>query len=181
MVGDVVLSPEELLARAAANVKSGKTAANASAVQKLLAQRDTPIEDTIELSPVQKILQAKEAQEAKASESYFDSDEFLQLKANQLRAQLAIYSNVPGLDPTGAVLNGIEAEIRDILEKQQAKLNETLEKSDEAQAKLAEQERLAGLAPVSAEDMLAKVQGTAEKKKISDAAQKLLDGLDIKA
>ncbi len=178
MVSDAVLSVEELLARSAAAVKSGKSTANLSAVGKLLAARDTPIEDTVDISPVQKILQAQEADKA-AKTNYFDSDDFLRLKISQLRSQLAIYTTVPGLDANGAIVGGIEAEIRDIIGKQQATIQESLSKADEAKATLDEQERLKALAGPTPEELLAKIQGTAAKDPISDAAQKLLDNLDI--
>lgn len=178
MVGDVSpLTVEEMLARSAANVKSGKTAANASAVQKLLAKNgDVDPEDIVELSPVQKIIQ-QQKEEADKVESYFDSDEFLQLKISQLRGQLAIYTTLPGLDPNGAVIGGIEAEIKDIISKQQDKLAEATKKSDEAEAKLKEQEAQKALEEgiLSADDMLDRLNGKTKTTTLSKEAQALLD------
>lgn len=174
MVSDAVLSVEELLARSAAAVKSGKLSKNASAVEKLLAQRDTPIEDTIDLSPVGKLLQAQKKTAAK-QENYFESDDYLRLKVSQLRQQLAIYTNLPGLDPNGAVVGGIEAEIRDLIGKQQAQLAEANKKTKEAEEKLAEQERLKALALPSPEDLLKKLRGEAEPEPLSKEVQALLD------
>ncbi|MCB9996573.1 MAG: hypothetical protein H6869_09075 [Rhodospirillales bacterium] len=170
-----VLSAEEMLARAAKNVASGKTTANQSAVQKLLAQRDTPIEDTVELSGVQKLLQAREAQDAERAVPYTEQDWFLELKVNQLRAQLAIYSAVPGLDSNGAVLSGIEAEIKDIIEKQQAKLQESLSKADDAQAALEEQDRLRAAELFTPEQLLDRLNGNGQKTELSAEAKALLD------
>lgn len=179
MVGDVTsggpLSVEDMLARSASAVKSGNTSANQSAVQKLLAQRDAPLEDTVSLSPVQKILAAQEKEAADKQESYFDSDAFLRLKINQLRGQLALYSTLPGLDPNGAVMGGIEAEIKGIIQKQQATLKESQTKADEAKAKLEEQERLKAAALPSPETLLARVGGTEPKPAISKEAQAMLD------
>lgn len=146
------LTAEELLARSAAAVKSGKTKGNMSAVEKLLAEHGEPV-DTVSLSPVQKILQAKQKAESD-KENYFESDDYLRLKVSQLRAQLAVYSNLPGLDPSGAVMGGIEAEIRDIISKQQAALAESNKKAAEAEAKLKEQEAAKALALPSPDELI---------------------------
>lgn len=146
------LTADEMLARSAAAVKSGKTSGKMSAVEKLLAENGDP-EDTVQLSPVQKILQAKEKAESK-TKNYFESDDYLRMKVGQLRAQLAVYSNLPGLDPNGAVMAGIEAEIRGIIEKQQATLAESQKTADEAKAKLEEAERLKALALPSPDDLI---------------------------
>ena len=170
-----VLSAEEMLARASKNVATKKTSANMSAVEKLLAQRDTPIEDTVDISPVQKLLQERTAREEEKAVPYTEQDWFLDLKINQLRSQLALYSTVPGLDSGGAIMAGIEAEIKELYAKQQAQIQESLDKSAEAEEKLAEQERLKALELPSAEELLARVQGTAPKQKLSDEAKALLD------
>jgi len=168
------LSVEDLLARSAAAVKSGKTSKNMSAVEKLLAENGEGITDTVNLSPVQKILTAQKADTEK-KENYFESDDYMKLKVNQLRAQLAIYSNLPGLDPNGAIMGGIEAEIRDIIGKQQEKLAEANKKSAEAEAKLKEQEEAKANALPTAEELLAKVKGTAKPEPLSKEVQALLD------
>lgn len=178
MVSDVgPLTPEEMLARSAKNVSSGNTSKPKSAVEKLLAERETPLEDQVDISPVQRLLNEREAKAKEKAIPYTEQDWFLQLKINQLRAQLATYSSVPGLDPTGAAMSSIEAEIRDIISKQQATLQESLKKADEAKAKLAEQDRLKALEGPSPEELLAAVQGTAPKATISKEAQALLDKL----
>ena len=176
MVSDVggVLTAEQMLERSRKNVASGKTTANMSAVEKLLAQRETPIEDTVQLSPVQKIIQAQK-KTAEKKENYFESDAYMELKVQQLRGQLALYSTLPGLDPNGGVMAGIEAEIKGIIEQQQTKLKETLDKGKAKEDELkAKQEALAAEL-VSPDDMLARVQGKEQKETISDAAKKLLD------
>ena len=176
MVSDAVLSAEEMLARAAANVRSGNTTANQSQVQRLLAQRETPIEDTVDISPVQKILQ-QQAAEAEETVSYFESDDYLQLKVQQLQGQLAIYSTLPGLDPSGSILSSIEAEIRDLIAGQQEKLNEILERGEDADAQLREQEAARAAELKSADDLLATVRGENAPDAISDEAQALLDSV----
>ncbi len=168
------LTAEEMLARSAASVASGKTKANMSAVEKLLAENGEGITDTVNLSPVQKILQAQK-KDADKQENYFDSDDYLRLKINQLRGQLAIYSNLPGLDPNGAVMAGIEAEIKGIIEKQQATLAESNKKAAEAEAKLKEQELAKANALPTPDELLAKIQGTAKPPPLSKEVQALLD------
>ena len=176
MVSDVLLTPEEMIAKAAKAVETNTAGKNQnlSKVQQLLAGRE--FEDTVELSPVQKILQAQKA-EAESQESYFESDDFIRLKVDQLRSQLALYSTLPGLDPSGGAIAGIEAEIQSILEQQQEKLAESTSKADEAQAKLEEQ-RIAEAREAelfSAEELLARLNGETETEGLSDAAQALLD------
>lgn len=168
------LSPEELLARSAAAVKSGNTSKPKSAVEKLLAQRDEPLEDVADISPVAKLL-AQQEKSAKKIVNYFESDEYLRQKVSQLRGQLAIYTTLPGLDPSGAVVDGIEKEIKDLLKKQNATLQETLKKSKEAEAKLEEQKKLDALKLPSPKELLEKLQGTAKPDPLSKEVQALLD------
>ena len=165
-----VLTPEQMLANAAAAVKSGNTSKNQSAVQK----SDT--QDTVVLSPVEKVLQ-KQADDAKKVESYFDSDAYLEQKVSQLRGQLAIYTTLPGLDPSGSVVNGIGAEIKDLLSKQQDKLAASNQKAADAQAKLDEENKQKALDAeiTSSDDMLAKVQGKLKPAPLSQEVQALLD------
>ena len=170
-----VLSAEEMLSRSAKNVASGKNSKPKSAVEKLLAQRENPLEDIVDISPVQRLLKDREAKAKEKAVPYTEQDWFLQLKMNQLRAQLATYSSVPGLDPNGAAMNSIEAEIKSIIQKQQATLQESLKKADEAKAKLDEQERLKALEGPSPEELLARLNGTAKKPEMSKAVKAMLE------
>ena len=167
------LSAEELLARSAAAVKSGNTTKNQSAVQKLMAQCSSPIEDNVDLSDVQKLLKQQQ-KDAKKIVNYFESDDYIRMKVSQLRGQLAIYTSMPGLDPSGAVVGGIEAEVRAILKKQQAALQESTRKATAAQEKLKENDRLKALELPSASALLAKIQGTAKPPALSKEVQALL-------
>ncbi len=140
------LSVDELLARAAANAKN-RTPAGGSAVQKLLAGREDPV-DTVELSAVQKFLKEQEARNPAKKESYFDSDQYLNAKVVQLRFQLDFYSRLGG-DIGNSAMESIEKEIRGIIAQQQEKLKKT---NDEAAAKQkeldaanAEKNKFAGL------------------------------------
>lgn len=148
-VQDTILSVDELLSRSAAAVKSGRTNnKNLSAVQKLLAGREDP-EDTVELSPVARLLQEQEARDPSNQESYFESDAFLQAKVSQLRGQIATYSTLPGLDPDGSAMAGLTQQVNAIIQLQQDRLRETNEeaaaKQKELDEKNAEAARLASI------------------------------------
>lgn len=160
VAGSTVLSPEELLARSAEAVKN-KVPAGGSAVQKLLAQRDTPLEDTVDLSPVARLLKAQEAAKTKQkSENYFESDGYLRAKVVQLQFQLDFYSRIGGdLGESGVA--SVEAEIKGILQKQQAKLkaktDEAAAKQKELDAANADKNRFAGL--LTPDQLLKKASG----------------------
>ncbi len=181
-----VLTPEQMIANAreaAEAARQNRLRPGASEVERLLAERDTPL-DTVQLSPVERILQAREQEAQRAIDNnYFESDEYIQLKVNQLRSQLSIYSNLPGLDPTGGILDSIEAEIREILEKQAADLAESEAAAAEAEARIAEQERERANAALSPEEMLQRaadsVNGVTRPTEVTDAAQRLLDSLRV--
>lgn len=171
------LSAEEMLQRAAQNVASGNNSKPKSAVEKLLAEREAPLEDKVDISPVQRLLQEREARTKDKVTPYTEQDWFLRLKINQLRAQIHTYSTVPGLDPSGEIMAGIEKEVMAILKKQNDRLQESLKKGDEAKARLEEQKRLEALKGPSPADLLAKVQGKLKKPALSKEVQALLDKL----
>lgn len=129
--GDTVLSVDDLLARSAKAAASKSGSKNQSAVQKLLAGREDP-EDTVDLSPVARLVKQSEAQRAKTSTPFTEQDWYLKAKVSQLKAQIEIYSNLPGLDPSGAIMDSLSKEVRELVAKQQAKLKKS---SDEAAAK----------------------------------------------
>lgn len=176
VAGSTVLSPEELLARSAEAVKN-KVPAGGSEVQKLLAQRDTPLEDTVDLSPVARLLKVQEAQKAKQSENYFESDAYLRAKVVQLQFQLDFYSRIGGdLGESGVA--SVEAEIKGILQKQQTKLkaktDEAAAKQKELDAANAEKNRFAGL--LTPEQLLKKASGQSIAT-IDKAKQSAVDAL----
>lgn len=175
MVGDVtsggVLSVDEMLARSKEAVKSGKTTKNMSAVEKLLARREDPV-DTVDLSPVQKLLQRQKSK--KSGESFFESDAYLKMKVNQLHGQLAIYATLPGLDPDGSNMDRIQAEIQAIAQIQQSQFAEIEAKRLEAQAAQQDKDRLKALEGLSADDMLARLSGVAPKEELSSDVKNLL-------
>ena len=95
---------------------------------------------------------------------------------SQLRAQLQLYTTLPGLDPGGGIIGALEQEITELAQKQAAKFAKLDEETKAKQAELAEQKRLAALEPPSVEELLSKAKGTF-KPEISAEAKALLDKL----
>lgn len=134
-------------------------------------------------SPVQRLL--KQQQEAAdrlkqgSDEPYTEQEWYINAKVAQLKAQIYTYSNFPGLDPSGAIMDSLTAEVNDLVGKQQAKLKKS---QDEAAAKQAELDRLEEErknAPISAEELLERAKLRAEGKEpaseLSDEVKKLLE------
>lgn len=123
-------------AKAAAAAKAAGKKAGLSKVQQMLAGVEL---DTVQLSPVAKQLLAQQ-QAQPSSTPYTEQEWFVNAKISQLRAQIEIYSNLPGLDPSGSMMNALTAEVNGLVKKQQDELKATNAKADEAKAKLLEQE-----------------------------------------
>ena len=171
---DEIFSAEQLLARSKAAAANKGSSAGKSKIQQMLeGTEDTS--DRVDLSPVAKLLQAKQAEKAKTATPYTEQEWYTRAKVDQLRAQLAIYSSVPGLDPSGAVMSGIEAEIRSIIEGQQEKLKASTDEAAKKQAELAKLEAEKAAAPMSAEDMLKRARGESTDAPISAEVKALLD------
>ena len=84
------------------------------------------------LSPVARVLKEQEAAKPATTESFTESETFIRAKVAQLKAQINTYSTLPGLDPSGAVIDSLTKEVNDLVGKQQAKLKKS---QDEAAAK----------------------------------------------
>jgi hypothetical protein len=172
------LTAEEMIARAQKAVETQNANGAQSAVQKLLAEHGDADADTVELSPVAKLLAAKSAQAEQTSTPYTEQDWYLTAKVTQLRGQLETFSTIPGLDPSGSVIDSIGKEINDILAKQQAKLKKTQDDAAAKQAELAKQQANA-YQGVSSADMITNAKNAASGIKteapISAEAQALLD------
>lgn len=136
-----------------------------------------------DVSPVQRLL--KQQQEAAdrlkqgSDEPYTEQEWYINAKVAQLKAQIYTYSNFPGLDPSGAIMDSLTAEVNDLVGKQQAKLKKS---QDEAAAKQAELDRLEEErknAPISAEELLERAKLRAEGREpateLSDEVKKLLE------
>jgi hypothetical protein len=172
------LTADEMIARAQKAVETQNANGAQSAVQKLLAEHGDADADTVELSPVAKLLAAKSAQAEQTSTPYTEQDWYLTAKVNQLRGQLETFSTIPGLDPSGSVIDSIGKEINDIIAKQQAKLKKTQDDAAAKQAELAKQQANA-YQGVSSTDMITNAKNAAAGIKteapISAEAQALLD------
>lgn len=170
---DSVVSAEQMLANAAKAVASGKTTKNMSAVQKLLAGREET--DTVELSPVAKILaKQQKAAEAKAK-SFEESDEFLQMKARELSRRLQMYSRIPGME---AVYAATEQEARELVSKIAERQKASADELAAKQKELEEARKKNESTLLTPEQLLARLNGEAEvnpeKQKAADALLKKL-------
>jgi hypothetical protein len=173
------LTADEMLERAK-KAAENKNTSGMSAVEKLLAGRDDDDSDKVTLSPVAKLLAAKTADAEKTSTPYTEQDWYITQKVNQLRGQLETFSTIPGLDPSGGVIDSISKEITGLLKKQQDKLKQSQEEAAAKQKELAaaQAKEYKG---VSSDNMLKNAKNAANgikpEEPISAEAQKLLDNL----
>ncbi|MCB1557010.1 MAG: hypothetical protein KDJ15_06825 [Alphaproteobacteria bacterium] len=177
------LTPEELIARAKTAVESRasslSSAAGQSAVARLLAGRDAPV-DTVDLSPVQRLVQDRDARTAADDTPYTEQDWYVRAKVAQLQAQISLYATLPGLDPSGAVIGALEKEATDLAKKQFETLDAIQKEAAEKQAQLAEQERLRALEPLSPDALIKRARNNLDgvvESALTPAAQALLDNL----
>lgn len=124
------------------------------------------------LSPVQQQLKQSTAATptGEKKESFFDSEIYLRAKVAQLKSQINTYSTLPGLDPSGGVIDSLTKEVNELVAKQQAKLkksqNEAAAKQkelDEANAKKALEESIP-----NAEQLLQRSKDRAAGKQVDD-------------
>ncbi len=140
----------------------------------------TPTTPTADLSPVQKLLKQKQDAAAKISaDPYTEQDWYINAKVAQLKGQINLYSTLPGLDPNGAIMEGLTEEVNALVTKQQDKIKKS---QAEAAAKQAELDRLQEEkknAPLTAEQLIERAKLRAEGKalptEVSPEVQKLLD------
>jgi hypothetical protein len=136
--------------------------------------------NTATLSPVQKVLKAKEDAAPKtSSEPYTEQDWYLNAKVSQLKGQINLYSTLPGLDPNGAIMEGLTQEVNALVGKQQEKLRKSQAEAAAKQAELDRLEQEKKNAPLSAEALIERAKLRAEGKplptEVSPEVQKLLD------
>lgn len=158
-VGNTIFSPEELLSRAKAAAAS-KVPAGGSAVQKLLAQREDGGAEQVELSGVQKLVQAQADKTKKAAEPYTEQDWYIRLKVQQLRFQLDFYSRLGG-GISDSAMNSIEAEIKGLLQKQQDKIKAADAESAAKQKELEEAQAASKSLVPSADELLKRAKARA--------------------
>lgn len=176
-----ILSADELLARSQAAVASRSSTTGGSKIQQMLAAREDGGADTVSLSPVARLLQSKQTEAAKTSTPYTEQDWFLNAKVAQLKGQIQLYSSVPGLDPSGAVMQSLEKEVVALVTKQQDKLKASQAEAAKKQAELDRLEAERKAAPTSADALLERAKLRSEGKSIpvevSSDVQKLLDNV----
>jgi len=170
-----VYSVEELLARSKAAAAT-KSPAGGSKIQQMLAGREDS--DTVDLSPVAKLLQSKASDKAKET-PYTEQDWYINAKVAQLKAQIYTYSNLPGLDPSGAIMDSLTKEVNDLVLGQQKKLKASQAEAAKKQAELDALEKAKADAPMSVADMLKRAKNLANgiepSTPISKEVQALLD------
>ena len=121
-----------MLANARANA-ARRGSAGGSAVQRMLAGREES--PTANMSAVERVFYEQQQSKPKQTEPYTEQDWFIKAKVSQLRAQIELFSSIPGLDPGGGMLEGLGKEVTDLVKKQQAAIKKV---TDEATAKQAE-------------------------------------------
>jgi hypothetical protein len=99
------------------------------------------------VSPVQQLLNSEKAAAAASSTNtsttpsgpsasdptdYQDQDWYITGQVNQLKAEISLYSTLPGLDPSGTILDSLTKQVNDLVTKQNAKVQQA---KDEAAAK----------------------------------------------
>jgi hypothetical protein len=104
---------------------------------------------------------------------YTEQDWYIKAKVAQLKGQISLYATLPGLDSSGAIMDSLTKEVNDLVNKQKAKIkaanDEAAAKQKELDAANANKDKT-----TSANDLLAKIQGTAAAPPLSDAVQALL-------
>lgn len=137
---------------------------------------------TADLSPVQKMLKLQQEEAARnkvSSDPYTEQDWYVNAKVAQLKGQINLYSNLPGLDPSGAIMDSLTDEVNALVQKQQEKLRASQAESAKKQAELDRLEQEKKNAPLSAEKLIERAKLRAEGKpleeEISKEAQALLD------
>ena len=186
MAVDAIPSVDDMLANARANA-ARRGSAGGSAVQRLLAGREES--PTANMSAVERVFYEQQQSKPKqASEPYTEQDWFIKAKVRQLKAQIELYSTIPGLDPGGAILGALGKEVTDLVKKQQAAIKKLTDEATAKQEELAKK-KAAEFQGLSVEDMLkrtkALVEGTdlplsAADKAKSDAADALLKKIGAK-
>jgi|GEM_PF-1361254 len=161
MAVDPILSVDQLLANAKAGAARKSSTNGLSAVGKLLADREES--PTANLTPVQRLLYEQANSGPPKQELYTEQEWYIRAKVSQLRGQIALYTNLPGLDPGGAIMEGLTKEVTDLVQKQADTIKEATAEADAKQAEL-DKKQAAEFQGLSAEEMLeratASVAGT---------------------
>jgi hypothetical protein len=180
--GTQPLTAEELLSKSHAQV-TGSADPNAPSQDGVLSAADLltraqhRAQGIIDPPVVQNISSsAKSLTPAKKDKPvpYTDQDWYIKAKVAQLKGQISLYSTLPGLDSSGAIMDSLTKQVNDLVRKQQAKLKESNELAAAKQKELDAANAVKDKS-TSATDLLAKVRGTGGAAPLSDAVQALLD------
>lgn len=174
-----ILSVDQMLANAKKAAESKGSTEGMSRIQKMLQGREE--RDSVNLSPVARLMQARTEQASKKPDSYKEEEWYINAKVSQLRAQLQVYSTLPGLDPSGGIMESIEAEIKELAQRQMERIQKSQVEAKKKQDELARLEKERANQPLSAEEMLERTKkslsGTKDSVALSDDVQKMLDRL----
>lgn len=144
----------------------------------------TTTTSTADLSPVQKLIKQQQEEAARYKvgtddEPYTEQDWYINAKVAQLKGQIYTFSNFPGLDPSGAIMDSLTKEVNDLVSKQQAKLKKSQDEAAKKQAELDALEEAKKNAPLTADQLLERAKkraaGEPIEEELSDAVKKLLE------
>lgn len=141
----------------------------------------TSIRGEDSVSAVKRLLQPQEdaAAKAKTAEPYTEQDWYINAKVAQLKGQIYTFSNFPGLDPSGAIMDSLTQEVNELVGKQQAKLKKSQDEAAKKQAELDALEEAKKNAPLTAEQLLERAKkraaGEPIEEELSDEVKKLLE------
>ena len=141
----------------------------------------TSIRGEDSVSAVKRLLQPQEdaAAQAQTAEPYTEQDWYINAKVAQLKGQIYTFSNFPGLDPSGAIMDSLTKEVNDLVSKQQAKMKKSQDEAAKKQAELDALEEAKKNAPLTADQLLERAKkraaGEPIEEELSDAVKKLLE------
>ncbi len=154
---------------AVGSVTSGRVVNSAT----LVSTSDSP-------SPVQRRLQEQNPPKTEEEKkSYTEQDWYIRAKVSQLRTQIFLYSNLPGLDPSGLVMDSLTKQVNELVVKQQEKIAAARKEAEEKQAILDADAAAKANAPLTAEALLERAKmradGIEPPIEVTPEAQALLD------
>lgn len=188
-----IYTAEELLARARAGTSgtdgsdsSGILSANELLSRASKRERGEVVQDKVELSDpansaVQKLVRQQEEAKKKLESKgdYTEQEWYINARVAQLKGQIQIYANLPGLDPSGAVMDALAKEVNELVSGQREKLLEANKKAKEAQDELDRQKAEATAKGPTPEELLRnvknKLSGAAPSPVITKEVQALLE------
>ncbi len=158
---DRIFSVEELLARAKAGISG---------------QSEDAAEPKEPPTPVQRLLDEKAEEAKRTSTPFTEQDWYIRAKVLQLKAQISIYSTLPGLDPSGEIMKSLTNEAVALANKQKARLKEATDQAAAKQKELEEKNKPAET--LTSEQLLERALARSKGEFVEDfvpTQQKILD------